>query len=261
MNTRFLAKVLLTLICVGGLLFATGCSRYHHRPDKGADEQASMTKPGRGEMGRRQRPEAQQPPMIRPVQPGAGRLGMRGMSQDGQMRGRGGPDGQMGQMRGAGMAMRAEAPGLQRFLQPQAVQELGLTDKQVEQIRKIADRTKEQRREMTERRRADQERFRGLMESQNPDSQAIMELIDKQSRDTAAVRKLDVGATLEVRKLLTAEQIEKARQLRRRQDGMGPGRMGRGDEMGAGAQDRPERPIAQQRRERIRGQMGGDASK
>lgn len=261
MNTRFLTKVLLTLVCAGGLLFAAGCSRYHHRPDKGAKgacEQCSMAQPGRGEMGVRQRPEMQQPPMARPMQPGAGRMGMRGMGQDGQ---RGPGMAMRGNDQNGQMGMRGESPGLQRFLQPRAAQELGMTDKQVEQIRKIADRAKEQGAEATQRRRADQEKLRGLMEAKTPDTQAIMELIDKQSRDTAAVRKLEVGALLDVRKVLTPEQIEKARQLRPRQDGMGQGGRGRAAQMGVGAQGRPEGPIAQQRRERIREQAGDNAAK
>lgn len=238
MNTRFFSKVLLVLV-IGGAIFATGCSRYHS--DKGPCPDCAMKKSAAA---------ADKAPAVRPMPPGPGRPGMRGMGQEGAM-GMRGPGGQ---------GMRGDGFAVQRLLNPRAKEELGLSDAQAEQIRQIAERAREQSREPAERRRDGEEKLRAMMEARNPDTQAIMEQIDQQSRDMAAVRKAQVGAMLEARKVLTPEQFEKARQMRPRQDGMGPGRMGRGPQMGAGAgQGRPERPLAQQRRERIHQQPGNAA--
>lgn len=186
-----------------------------------------------------------------------GRMGQDGQAGRGAQVGRMGQDGQAG---GPGRGLRGEGGAqLQRFLQPRAIQELGLTDKQVEQIRKIAADVQQKSREATERQRADQEKLRSLMEAKSPDTKAIMEQIDKQGRDMAAVRKLQVGALLEARKVLTPEQLEKASQLRSRQEAMGQAAAtGRREQATGGAQGRADRPnAAQPRRERTRQQAGG----
>lgn len=299
MNTRFFSKILFASVCAGALIYATGCSRSHHFHDKsGACAQCSALQPGHGQMGVPQRPDVQRPQAVPGAgRMGRGMMGRQGdqqgpamamrgmgrgaqmgrMGQDGQtgrgaQMGRMGQDGQAGrgaqvgrmgqdgQAGGPGRGLRGEGGAqLQRFLQPRAIQELGLTDKQVEQIRKIAADVQQKSREATERQRADQEKLRSLMDAKSPDTKAIMEQIDKQGRDMAAVRKLQVGALLEARKVLTPEQLEKASQLRPRQEAMGQAAAtGRREQATGGAQGRADRPnAAQPRRERTRQQAGG----
>ncbi|MCE5230202.1 Spy/CpxP family protein refolding chaperone [bacterium] len=234
----FLHKALITMACAGGLILAVGCSSYrHHGPESC----------GKGDRIERPRPEADHAPIRMRERAGRPEMGKARMEarREGQgmaMRGQGPGAAMRGGQGGPGMAMRGgREPGLaaQMLLTPRAKQELGLSDDQVKQIRAITERNKEQRRAIAERQRAGQQKMRELMEAERPDKQAIMSQIEKTGNTMTEMRKLQAGEMLDVRGVLTPEQIKKARELRRGPEA--PESMdGRGMGRGRGPMDRPQ---------------------
>lgn len=240
----FLRNSILTALCVGGLFVFTGCCHYcgHGDGKKFKEPRSAAVKSAPGDRAERLigRPEAGQPGMGMRMGMGPG----RGMGQ-GMGRGMG-----MGPGMGGGMGMgMPEGRGhiaARQLLAPPVVKELGLTDDQVERIRKIDQTAAAQVRPIQERRREGQAKMRELMQAPQPDKTAIMKQIDIDGQTQIDLRKAQVSEMLELRGVLTPEQFDKARGLiRQRMEGAGPGARRPGSPA-----DRPLR-AQQQRRDRV----------
>jgi Spy/CpxP family protein refolding chaperone len=154
---------------------------------------------------------------------------------------------------GAGLAVLAAGP----FDNPKVVQELGLNP---QQVKKLEDLQYAQQKEMIDLRRDMQLKMLDLrkeMQKDDPNPQVLDRLIDESGQLRTKIQKARLHHLLDVKKVLTPEQWQKARTMLReplgrecrmgrkqgREMGRGQGRgMGPGAGMGYGQGANPDLP-------------------
>ena len=142
-----------------------------------------------------------------------------------------GPHGGMGGMRNHEMGMDPIVFAVSR---PKIVEKLGLSDDQKEKLKAVTDRAKEGRESMKKVREATMKQF-DLMKAEKVDEAAVMKAIDEVFELRKQMAKDQVRRVIEIKSILTPEQIAKAREEMRanfaarggRPDGPRGGREGR----------------------------------
>ena len=120
----------------------------------------------------------------------------------------GGPRGGMGGMRHHEMGMDPIVFAVSR---PQVVEKLGLTDEQKEKLKAVTDRAKDGREGMRKVREATMKQF-DLMKADKVDEAAVMKAIDEVFELRKQMAKDQVRRVIEIKAILTPEQIAKARE-------------------------------------------------
>ena len=124
------------------------------------------------------------------------------------MRRPGGPHGGMGGMRHPEMGMDPIVFAVSR---PKIVEKLGLSDDQKEKLKAVTDRAKEGRESMKKVREATMKQFE-LMKAEKVDEAAVMKAIDEVFELRKQMAKDQVRRVIEIKLILTPEQIAKARE-------------------------------------------------
>jgi Spy/CpxP family protein refolding chaperone len=117
---------------------------------------------------------------------------------------------------GAGFAGGIEARWLERH-----AKELGLDEKTLEEVRKIAEETRSSANRRSEELRNESRRLGEKLAEEMPDAAALAKQAEAMGRVWTAALKDRVNASVRMRKLLTPEQRKKAAELRRKEP---PGR-------------------------------------
>ena len=120
----------------------------------------------------------------------------------------GGPFGGMGGMRHPEMGMDPIVFAVSR---PKIVEKLGLSDDQKEKLKAVTDRAKEGRESMKKVREATMKQF-DLMKAEKVDEAAVMKAIDEVFELRKQMAKEQVRRVIEIKLILTPEQIAKARE-------------------------------------------------
>ena len=120
----------------------------------------------------------------------------------------GGPRGGMGGMRHHEMGMDPIVFAVSR---PQVVEKLGLTDEQKEKLKAVTDRAKDGREGMKKVREAIMKQF-DLMNADKVEEAAVMKAIDEVFELRKQMAKDQVRRVIEIKAILTPEQIAKARE-------------------------------------------------
>ena len=120
----------------------------------------------------------------------------------------GGPRGGMGGMRHHEMGMDPIVFAVSR---PQVVEKLGLSDEQKEKLKAVTDRAKDGREGMKKVREATMKQF-DLMKADKVDEAAVMKAIDEVFELRKQMAKDQVRRVIEIKAILTPEQIAKARE-------------------------------------------------
>ena len=120
----------------------------------------------------------------------------------------GGPHGGMGGMRHHEMGMDPIVFAVSR---PQIVEKLGLSDEQKEKLKVVTDRVKGGREGMKKVREATMRQF-DLMKAEKVDEAAVMKVIDEVFELRKQMAKDQVRRVIEIKSILTPEQIAKARE-------------------------------------------------
>ena len=122
----------------------------------------------------------------------------------------GGPGfhGGMGGMRHHEMGMDPIVFAVSR---PKIVEKLGLTDDQKAKLKAVTDRAKEGRESMKKVREATMKQFE-LMKAEKVDEAAVMKAIDEVYELRKQIAKEQVRRVIEIKSILTPEQIAKARE-------------------------------------------------
>jgi Spy/CpxP family protein refolding chaperone len=120
----------------------------------------------------------------------------------------GGPRGGMGGMRHHEMGMDPIVFAVSR---PQIVEKLGLSDEQKEKLKVVTDRVKGGRESMKKVREATMRQF-DLMKAEKVDEAAVMKVIDEVFELRKQMAKDQVRRVIEIKSILTPEQIAKARE-------------------------------------------------
>lgn len=120
----------------------------------------------------------------------------------------GGPFGGMGGMRHPEMGMDPIVFAVSR---PKIVEKLGLSDDQKEKLKTVTDRAKEGRESMKKVREATMKQFE-LMKAEKVDEAAVMKAIDEVFELRKQMAKDQVRRVIEIKLILTPEQIAKARE-------------------------------------------------
>ena len=162
------------------------------------------------------------------------------------MRRPGGPHGGMGGMRHPEMGMDPIVFAVSR---PKIVEKLGLSDDQKEKLKAVTDRAKEGRESMKKVREATMKQF-DLMKAEKVDEAAVMKAIDEVFELRKQMAKDQVRRVIEIKLILTPEQIAKAREEMRanfaarggRPDGQRGERGGRPDGPRGGREGRRHGP-------------------
>jgi Spy/CpxP family protein refolding chaperone len=159
----------------------------------------------------------------------------RPQMERGKAGGPGGPDGQRMQGQNQGNTLVRESMMMHMLMNPRMAEEMGLEEEQITKIR--ATITDIRKREI--QLRADQE-IAGmdqvnLLTAETVDEEAVMAAVEKSGRIHTELAKLRIKPILELKKILTREQLEKAKgivQERRMRDrfrrGGGEERRGKG---------------------------------
>ena len=119
-----------------------------------------------------------------------------------------GPHGGMGGMRNHEMGMDPIVFAVSR---PKIVEKLGLSDDQKEKLKAVTDRAKEGRESMKKVREATMKQF-DLMKAEKVDEAAVMKAIDEVFELRKQMAKDQVRRVIEIKLILTPEQIAKARE-------------------------------------------------
>ena len=119
-----------------------------------------------------------------------------------------GPHGGMGGMRNHEMGMDPIVFAVSR---PKIVEKLGLSDDQKEKLKAVTDRAKEGRESMKKVREATMKQF-DLMKAEKVDEAAVMKAIDEVFELRKQMAKDQVRRVIEIKSILTPEQIAKARE-------------------------------------------------
>ena len=119
-----------------------------------------------------------------------------------------GPHGGMGGMRNHEMGMDPIVFAVSR---PKIVEKLGLSDDQKEKLKAVTDRAKEGRESMKKVREATMKQF-DLMKAEKVDEAAVMKAIDEVFELRKQMAKEQVRRVIEIKSILTPEQIAKARE-------------------------------------------------
>jgi Spy/CpxP family protein refolding chaperone len=120
----------------------------------------------------------------------------------------GGPRGGMGGMRHHEMGMDPIVFAVSR---PQVVEKLGLTGEQKEKLKAVTDRVRDGREGMRKVREATMKQF-DLMKAEKVDEAAVMKAIDEVFELRKQMAKEQVRRVIEIKSILTPEQIAKARE-------------------------------------------------
>ena len=120
----------------------------------------------------------------------------------------GGPRGGMGGMRHPEMGMDPIVFAVSR---PQVVEKLGLSDEQKEKLKAVTDRVRDGREGMRKVREATMKQF-DLMKADKVDEAAVMKAIDEVFELRKQMAKDQVRRVIEIKAILTPEQIAKARE-------------------------------------------------
>ena len=120
----------------------------------------------------------------------------------------GGPRGGMGGMRHPEMGMDPIVFAVSR---PQVVEKLGLSDEQKEKLKAVTDRVRDGREGMRKVREATMKQF-DLMKADKVDEAAVMKVIDEVFELRKQMAKDQVRRVIEIKAILTPEQIAKARE-------------------------------------------------
>ncbi len=120
----------------------------------------------------------------------------------------GGPYGGMGGMRHPEMGMDPIVFAVSR---PKIVEKLGLSDEQKTKLKAVTDRAKEGRDSMKKVREATMKQF-DLMKAEKVDEAAVMKAIDEVFELRKQMAKEQVRRVIEIKSILTPEQIAKARE-------------------------------------------------
>lgn len=122
----------------------------------------------------------------------------------------GGPGfhGGMGGMRHPEMGMD---PIVFAVMRPRIVEKLGLSDEQKEKLKAVMDRAKDGRETMKKVREATKRQF-DLMKAEKVDEAAVMKAIDEVFELRKQMAKEQVQRVIEIKAILTPEQIAKARE-------------------------------------------------
>ena len=130
---------------------------------------------------------------------------------DGPERGERRPGGHFGGMGG----MRHHEVGMDPIVfavsRPKIVEKLGLSDDQKEKLKAVTDRAKEGRESMKKVREATMKQFE-LMKAEKVDEAAVMKAIDEVFELRKEIAKEQVRRVIEIKSILTPEQIAKARE-------------------------------------------------
>ena len=130
---------------------------------------------------------------------------------DGPERGGRRPGGHFGGMGG----MRHHEMGMDPIVfavsRPKIVEKLGLSDDQKEKLKAVTDRAKEGRESMKKVREATMKQFE-LMKAEKVDEAAVMKAIDEVFELRKQMAKEQVRRVIEIKLILTPEQIAKARE-------------------------------------------------
>ncbi len=94
---------------------------------------------------------------------------------------------------------------------PQFAEKLGLSDEQKEKLKAVTDREKEGRESMKKVREATMKQFE-LMKAEKVDEAAVMKAIDEVFELRKQMAKEQVRRVIEIKSILTPEQIAKARE-------------------------------------------------
>ena len=118
--------------------------------------------------------------------------------------------------RGGGMGgMRHHEMGMDPIVfaitRPQVVEKLGLTDEQKEKLKAVTDRVRDGREGMRKVREATMKQF-DLMKADKVDEAAVMKAIDEVFELRKQMAKDQVRRVIEIKAILTPEQIAKARE-------------------------------------------------
>ena len=124
----------------------------------------------------------------------------------------GGPRGGMGGMRHHEMGMDPIVFAVSR---PQVVEKLGLSDEQKAKLKAVTDRVRDGREGMRKVREATMKQF-DLMKADKVDEAAVMKAIDEVFELRKQMAKDQVRRVIEIKAILTSEQIAKAREEMKR---------------------------------------------
>lgn len=140
---------------------------------------------------------------------------------------KGGPRGGMGRgmgpgmMQGMGAGMMMADPIVRIATNPNSAEKLGLSEEQVEKLKKVG-QDKEKRREESEKMRAAMEKQAKLMSAEKIDEAAVMAAIDEVFELRKEMAKEQAKRVVAVRTILTPEQIKKATEEMKGMRGRGP---------------------------------------
>ena len=121
----------------------------------------------------------------------------------------GGPFGGMGGMRHHEMGMD---PIMFAVSRPKIVEKLGLSDEQKTKLKAVTDRAKEDRESMNKKVRESAKKQFDLMKAEKVDEAAVMKAIDEVFELRKQMAKDQVRRVIEIKSILTPEQIAKARE-------------------------------------------------
>ena len=120
---------------------------------------------------------------------------------------------------------------------PQVVEKLGLSDEQKEKLKAVTDRARDGREGMKKVREATMKQF-DLMKAHKVDEEAVMKAIDEVFELRKQMAKDQVRRVIEIKAILTPEQIAKAheemKQMFEARGDRGPRREGKGPRGGKG---------------------------
>ena len=131
---------------------------------------------------------------------------------DGPERGERRPGGRFGGMGG----MRHHEVGMDPIVfavsRPKIVEKLGLSDEQKTKLKAVTDRAKEDRESMNKKVRESAKKQFDLMKAEKVDEAAVMKAIDEVFELRKQMAKDQVRRVIEIKSILTPEQIAKARE-------------------------------------------------
>ena len=130
---------------------------------------------------------------------------------DGPERGGRRPGGHFGGMGGMRHPEMGMDPIVFAVSRPKIVEKLGLSDDQKEKLKAVTDRAKEGRESMKKVREATMKQF-DLMKAEKVDEAAVMKAIDEVFELRKQMAKEQVRRVIEIKLILTPEQIAKARE-------------------------------------------------
>ena len=130
---------------------------------------------------------------------------------DGPERGGRRPGGHFGGMGGMRHPEMGMDPIVFAVSRPKIVEKLGLSDDQKEKLKAVTDRAKEGRESMKKVREATMKQF-DLMKAEKVDEAAVMKAIDEVFELRKQMAKDQVRRVIEIKLILTPEQIAKARE-------------------------------------------------